>query len=112
MRQGVRLEPLLDAISDFLDSQHEIVERARRDRGLRKPRKGRRGLTAPQVMRSLAGAGVEVVAVAERAVGSRVIGRAPAILRVATLCLAGTGTEQEWATASVPKLAPITYALI
>src|SRR5216684_1153005 len=55
MRQGVRLEPLLDAISKFLDSQHEMIERVRRDlvRGLKKPRKGRRGLTAPQVLRSL-----------------------------------------------------------
>ena len=54
-RQGVRLEPLLEAISKFLDSQHEMVERVRRDlvRGLKKPRKGRRGLTAPQVLRSL-----------------------------------------------------------
>ena len=36
MRQGVRLEPLLEAISKFLDSQHEMIERVRRDlvRGL------------------------------------------------------------------------------
>src|SRR5467141_536598 len=55
MRQGVRLEPLLEAISKFLDSQHGMIERVRRDlvRGLKKPRKGRRGLTAPQVLRSL-----------------------------------------------------------
>jgi transposase, IS5 family len=55
MRQGVRLEPLLEAISSFLDRQHEMAERVRRDlvRGLKKPRKGRRGLTAPQVLRSL-----------------------------------------------------------
>src|SRR5215467_6044306 len=55
MRQGVRLEPLLEAISRFLDSQHGMIERVRRDlvRGLKKPRKGRRGLTAPQVLRSL-----------------------------------------------------------
>src|SRR5260221_1056890 len=55
MRQGVRLEPLLEAISKFLDSQHEMIERVRRDlvRDLKKPRKGRRGLTAPQVLRSL-----------------------------------------------------------
>jgi transposase, IS5 family len=54
-RQGVRLEPLLEAISKFLDSQHEMIERVRRDlvRGLKKPRNGRRGLTAPQVLRSL-----------------------------------------------------------
>src|SRR6516225_3462693 len=55
MRQGVRLEPLLEAISKFLDSQHDMIERVRRDlvRGLKKSRKGRRGLTAPQVLRSL-----------------------------------------------------------
>src|SRR5258708_3357071 len=55
MRQGVRLEPLLETISKFLDSQHEMIERVRRDlvRDLKKPRKGRRGLTAPQVLRSL-----------------------------------------------------------
>jgi transposase, IS5 family len=55
MRQGVRLEPLLEVISSFLDRQHELIERVRRDlvRGLKKPRKGRRGLTAPQVLRSL-----------------------------------------------------------
>ena len=54
-RQGVRLEPLLEVISSFLDRQHELIERVRRDliRGLKKPRKGRRGLTAPQVLRSL-----------------------------------------------------------
>jgi transposase, IS5 family len=55
MRQGVRLEPLLEAISKFLDSRHEMIERVRRDLvgGLKKPRKGRRGPTAPQVLRSL-----------------------------------------------------------
>ena len=55
MRQGVRLEPLLAAISDFLDHQHAMIERVRRDlvRGLKKPARGRRGLTAPQVLRSL-----------------------------------------------------------
>src|SRR5258708_39396895 len=55
MRQGVRLEPLLEVISSFLDRQHEMIERVRRDlvRGLKKPRQGRRGLTAPQVLRSL-----------------------------------------------------------
>src|SRR4030088_1419966 len=55
MRQGVCLEPWLQAISDFLDRQHAMIERVRRDlvRGLKQPRKGRRGLTAPQVLRSL-----------------------------------------------------------
>jgi len=36
MRQGVRLEPLLEAISKFLDRQHAMIEQVRRDlvRGL------------------------------------------------------------------------------
>ena len=43
-RCGVRLDLLLEAISKFLDSQHEMIERVRRDlvRGLKKPRNGRR----------------------------------------------------------------------
>jgi transposase, IS5 family len=55
MRQGVRLEPLLQAISDFLDDQQQIVEQVRRDlaRGLKKPKRGRRGLAPQQVLRSL-----------------------------------------------------------
>ena len=28
MRQGMRLEPLLQAIADFLDEQKEMIERA------------------------------------------------------------------------------------
>src|SRR5438552_11622580 len=53
--QGLRLEPLLGAISDFLDDQRDMVERVRRDlvRGLKKPGSGRSGLTARQVLRSL-----------------------------------------------------------
>jgi hypothetical protein len=45
MRQGMRLEPLLQAIGDFLDDQKEMIERVRRDlvRGLKKPGSGRRG---------------------------------------------------------------------
>ena len=35
MRQGVRLEPVLEAISSFLDRQHEMVERVRRDLEMR-----------------------------------------------------------------------------
>jgi transposase, IS5 family len=56
IRQGVRPEPLLETISKFLDTRHELIERGRRDlvRGLKKPRKGRYGLTAQQVLRSLA----------------------------------------------------------
>jgi hypothetical protein len=44
MRQGVRLEPLLEAISSFLDRQHEMIERVRRDlvRGLKKRPRQRR----------------------------------------------------------------------
>jgi transposase, IS5 family len=55
MRQGLRLEPLLEAISGFLDNRHEMIERVRRDlvRGLKKPARGRRGLTARQVLRAL-----------------------------------------------------------
>ena len=55
MRQEVRLEPLLEAISQFLGSQYEMIERVRRDlvRGLKEPEWGRRGLTASQLLRSL-----------------------------------------------------------
>src|SRR3977135_1793629 len=55
MREGGCLGPLRGVMSIFLDRQHELIERVRRDliRGLKKPRKGRRGLTAPQVLRSL-----------------------------------------------------------
>src|SRR5258705_8029464 len=55
MRQGVRVEPLLQAISGFLDDQQQIVEQVRRDlaRGLKKPKRGRRGLAPQQVLRSL-----------------------------------------------------------
>jgi transposase, IS5 family len=54
MRQGMRLEPLLQAIADFLDDQKEMIERVRRDlvRGLKKPASGRRGLTPQQVLRA------------------------------------------------------------
>jgi IS5 family transposase len=55
MRQGTRLEPLLQAISDFLDDQQEMIERVRRDlvRGLKRPGTGRRGLTPQQILRAL-----------------------------------------------------------
>ena len=55
LRQGVRLEPLLEAICDFLDKQPVLIERVRLDlvSGLKKPRKGRRGLTASQTLRAL-----------------------------------------------------------
>src|SRR6201998_3114950 len=55
LRQGVRPDPLLQAICDFLDSAPALIERVRRDlvRGLKAPDKGRHGLTAPQVLRAL-----------------------------------------------------------
>jgi len=55
LRQGVRLEPLLGAICDFLDTQPALVERVRRDlvRGLKQPDHGRRGLSAARVLRAL-----------------------------------------------------------
>jgi transposase, IS5 family len=53
--QGIRLEPLLEAISGFLDDQRDVIESVRQDlvRGLKQPDSGRRGLTATQVLRSL-----------------------------------------------------------
>src|SRR5215471_6334663 len=55
LRQGVRLEPLLQTICDFLDKQPALIARVRGDlvRGLKQPDNGRRGLTAPQVLRAL-----------------------------------------------------------
>src|SRR5260221_1056951 len=55
MRQGLRLEPLLQAISDFLDDQKDMIEQVRRDltRGLKKAGTGRSGLTPQQILRSL-----------------------------------------------------------
>ena len=43
LRQGVGLEPLLQAICDFLDRQPALIERVRYDlvRGLKQPDKGR-----------------------------------------------------------------------
>jgi transposase, IS5 family len=53
--QGIRLEPLLEAISGFLDDQRHVIECIRQDlvRGLKKPDSGRNGLTATQILRSL-----------------------------------------------------------
>jgi IS5 family transposase len=55
MRQGQCLEPMLQAICDFLDNQHDMIERVRRDlvRGLKNPETGRSGLTPQQILRSL-----------------------------------------------------------
>ena len=42
VRQGLCLEPLLQAISDFLDDQKDIIDQVRRDltRGLKNPATG------------------------------------------------------------------------
>ena len=55
LQQGIRLDPLLQKISDFLDDHDELVELVRGDlqRGLKEPETGRPGLTADQVLRSL-----------------------------------------------------------
>lgn len=52
--QGVRLEPMLQAISDFIDAHGHLIDKVRRDldRGLKNPKTGRSGLTAQQVLRS------------------------------------------------------------
>lgn len=55
LQQGLVLEPVLQAICDFLDDHEEMIEPIRRDlrRGLKRPDTGRRGLTPQQVLRSL-----------------------------------------------------------
>jgi IS5 family transposase len=55
MRQGLVLEPVLQAIADFLDDHAEMIEAIRADlrRGLKNPDTGRSGLTAQQVLRAL-----------------------------------------------------------
>src|ERR1700745_4340805 len=55
MQQGVVLEPLLEAISDFLDDHEEIIAAIGDDlrQGLKNPDTGRHGLTPQQVLRSL-----------------------------------------------------------
>src|SRR5213593_3056178 len=55
IRQGVQLDPVLAKISDFIDEHDELVVLVRRDleRGLKKPKTGRPGLTPDQVLRSL-----------------------------------------------------------
>src|SRR5438445_5365439 len=55
LQQGIRLDPLLEKISDFLDNHDELVELVRCDleRGLKEPEAGRPGLTPDQVLRSL-----------------------------------------------------------
>src|SRR5262245_34790555 len=55
LSQNVKLEPVLQAISNFIDQHAELVEKVRRDlaAGLKKPHTGRNGLTAQQTLRSL-----------------------------------------------------------
>ena len=55
LRQGVVLERELQAIADFLDDHVEMIEAIRGDlrRGLKNPDTGRKGLSPPQVLRSL-----------------------------------------------------------
>ena len=55
MRQRLLLEPVLQAIADFLDDHEEMIETIRGDlrRGLKNADTGRNGLTAHQVLRSL-----------------------------------------------------------
>jgi IS5 family transposase len=55
LNQNVRLDPLLQGISNFIDRHAELIDWVRRDllRGLKNPATGRRGLSAPQVLRSL-----------------------------------------------------------
>jgi len=55
LAQGIELDPLLQKISDFIDDHEELVELVRGDleRGLKKPRTGRKGLNPSQVLRSL-----------------------------------------------------------
>ena len=55
IHQGLQLDPMLQAISDFLDNDAAIIEAIQRDlqRGLKNPNTGRDGLTPQQVLRSL-----------------------------------------------------------
>jgi transposase, IS5 family len=55
IHQGLQLDPMLQAISDFLDNDATIIEAIQRDlqRGLRNLNTGRDGLTPQQILRSL-----------------------------------------------------------
>src|SRR6266705_6394387 len=55
MRQGLAMEPLLQAISDFLDEHEELVAQIGGDlrRGLKNPDTGRSAMAAHEVLRSL-----------------------------------------------------------
>src|SRR5438046_8043191 len=54
-RQGVRMEAALHLISLFLDRRPDLLGLVAQDlrRGLKQPRRGRRGMTAEQVLRSV-----------------------------------------------------------
>src|SRR5437867_1486961 len=54
LRQGIDMDENLKKISEFLDTQPEVVERVRQDlqRGLKNPHTGRKGLTPEQTLRS------------------------------------------------------------
>jgi IS5 family transposase len=53
--QGIHLDPLLQAIAEFLDDHAPLVEQVRQDllRGLKNPNTGRSGITPSQTLRSL-----------------------------------------------------------
>lgn len=53
--QGVHLDPILRAISQFLDQNLTLIEQVRKDleRGLKNARTGRNGIAPSQVLRSL-----------------------------------------------------------
>src|SRR5947208_11571208 len=53
--QGVHLDPILQAISEFLDQHLTLIEQVRKDlqRGLKNARTGRNGIAPSQVLRSL-----------------------------------------------------------
>src|SRR5438128_966111 len=53
--QGVHLDPILRAISEFLDQHLTLIEQVRKDleRGLKNTRTGRNGIDPSQVLRSL-----------------------------------------------------------
>src|SRR6201997_5832381 len=55
MQQGLVLEPLLEAISEFLDDHEEIIAAIADDlrQGLKNPDTGCHGLTPQQILRSL-----------------------------------------------------------
>lgn len=55
LNQSVQLDPLLQAISEFIDRHAELIEIVRQDleRGLKNPATGRSGLSAQQVLRAL-----------------------------------------------------------